>query len=188
MVSALYRTSKLQYRRSAVVPRSGIRVVHLTRRPQCLFRILQTRHLQIHLQPYSHQLAIDKLQVTYWAVIICANTAESAPESRATGQPTDPEHTGWLVRTSPPGHRLPGLLNNSARRHGVVSQFQAKVLGNKLYGQFLACSMPRLHPRRTIEIRWRKLRSMFGARVFFDAYIYYSLDTILVRILEKRVF
>ena len=63
-VSALYRTSRLQYRRSAVVP--------------------QTRHLQTHLEPYSHQLAIDKLQVTHWAVIICANTAESAPESRAT--------------------------------------------------------------------------------------------------------
>ena len=37
------------------------------------------------------------------------------PRDRYSSQPADPEHTGWLVRTSPPGHRLPGLRRRRVR-------------------------------------------------------------------------
>ena len=121
-VSALYRTSKLQYRRSAVVPRSRIRVVHPDAPPTMPLPYLANQTFvntfrAIIASVSNRQSPSNLLGCNYMCEHSQVGSRE--PRDRYSGQPADPEHTGWLVRTSPPGHRLPGLLYNSARRRGV---------------------------------------------------------------------
>jgi hypothetical protein len=117
---------------------------------------------------YSHQLAIDKIQVTYWAVIICANTADSAPESCArdilVSRPIQSTRDGsYELLNLGTASLTMGL--DLAGSSGFPSSAQGA--RDKLYGRFSACSMPRLHTPASDGIR-RRTRTIRSTQSLYE--------------------
>jgi hypothetical protein len=102
--------------------------------------------LQIKLG--CHELAINQVQVlgrdhvhvrTSKTPPRLQNVVRAARESRK--QQTNPKHMRWFVRTSPPGHRAPELLDDSAKRRGIKRFPKLQRVPQRLRGQALRAAL-----------------------------------------------